>query len=110
MAPLFFVAMLYPKPDKLARVEEIAQSICDYVKENEPGVLQYEWFKVADAEQPTLIVWECYVDQAAVDAHKTSPKMAWLQEISAKEDNFAAPIKVLPLAEFTRGGILSRAL
>ncbi|KAK3360434.1 hypothetical protein B0T25DRAFT_535638 [Lasiosphaeria hispida] len=102
--PLHYVAMLFPKPDKIARVEEIAQSVCDYVKENEPGVLQYQWFKVTDAEQPTLVVWETYVDQAAVDTHKTSPKMAWLQELSVKEDNFAAPIKILPLAEFTGFG------
>lgn len=29
-----------------------------YVKENEPGALHYEWFRVTDAEKPTIVVWE----------------------------------------------------
>lgn len=101
--------------------------MCEYVKENEPGVLQYQWFRVPDAEQPTIIVYETYVsspnyllrffqphdthptlcryaDKAAVETHKTSPKMAWLQEVSQKEENFAAPIKLLPLEEFAGWG------
>lgn len=41
-----------------------------------------------------------YADQAAVDAHRSSSKMAWLVEISQKEDNFAEPIKVLHLDQF----------
>ncbi|KAK3934183.1 hypothetical protein QBC46DRAFT_414150 [Diplogelasinospora grovesii] len=98
--PLHFVAMMYPKPDRVARVEEIAQSLCEYVKANEPGVLQYQWFKVSGAEQPTIVVYETYADQAAVDTHKASPKFAWLMEVSQKEDNFVAPVKLLPLEEF----------
>ncbi|KAK0609567.1 hypothetical protein B0T17DRAFT_501566 [Bombardia bombarda] len=98
--PLKFLAMLYPKPDRVERVEEITQSVCDYVKEHEPGVLQYQWFRAGNVEQPTIIVWETYVDEAAVEAHKASPKMAWLMEVSAKEDNMLAPLKVIPLDQF----------
>ncbi|KAK3377459.1 hypothetical protein B0H63DRAFT_477241 [Podospora didyma] len=97
---LRFVAFVYPKPEHVKRVEEIAQGICDYVKENEPGVLQYQWFRVQGAEEPTIIVWETYLDQAAVDTHKSSPKVEWLIKISKEEDIMAAPIKVLPLEEF----------
>ncbi len=75
--PLSFVAMLFPKPDRIARVrphrhpinenpltassqqvEEIAQEVCQYIKANEPGVLQYQWFRVVGAETPTIVVWE----------------------------------------------------
>jgi quinol monooxygenase YgiN len=42
-----------------------------------------------------------YADQAAIDAHKASPKLAWLQEISIKEGIMAAPLKVIPLEQFT---------
>ncbi|KAK3328574.1 hypothetical protein B0T19DRAFT_476157 [Cercophora scortea] len=97
---LHYLALLYPKADKVARVEEITQSVCDYVKENEPGVLQYQWFRAQGGEKPMLVVWETYADQAAVDAHKSSPKMAWLVQTSQKEDLFAAPLEVKLLEGF----------
>lgn len=46
--------------NRLAQVEEIAQSICDYVHENEPGVLKYQWFRAGGTEKPTIVVWETY--------------------------------------------------
>ncbi|KAM7184080.1 hypothetical protein V8F20_012365 [Naviculisporaceae sp. PSN 640] len=94
------LALLYPKPDKTARVEEIAHELASFVKENESGALQYEWFRVTDAETPTIAVWETYTDEAAVSAHRTSSKMGWLFEIAEKEDNFAQPIKVMTLQQF----------
>jgi hypothetical protein len=78
--PLNFVALLHPKPDRVARVrrkkewapnrvkpadtrltfqvEEIARKICEYVQENEPGVLQYRWFRAGGTEKPLIVVWE----------------------------------------------------
>ncbi|KAK4443802.1 hypothetical protein QBC34DRAFT_476378 [Podospora aff. communis PSN243] len=94
---LSFVAYLYPKPDRVARVEELAQEIVDHVKKNEPGVIQYQWFRVKDAEIPTIMVWETYADQAAVDLHTGSAKTAWLMETEKKEENFAQPLKILTL-------------
>jgi len=41
-----------------------------------------------------------YADQAAVDAHKASPKMAWLMEVEKEEGNMAAPLKIMPLEAF----------
>ncbi|KAK4107611.1 hypothetical protein N656DRAFT_849286 [Canariomyces notabilis] len=98
--PLHFLALLHPKPDKVARVEEIAQSVCEYVHENEPGVLKYQWFRTGYPEKPMIVVLETYLDQAAVDTHKASSKLAWLVEVSQKEDNMTAPIELLPLEEF----------
>lgn len=41
-----------------------------------------------------------YADEAAVENHKSSPIMAWLVENDKKEENFAAPLEVLPLEQF----------
>jgi hypothetical protein len=41
-----------------------------------------------------------YADEAAVNAHKVGPKLAWLIETEKKEGNFAAPLEVLPLQQF----------
>ncbi|AEO62200.1 83bf384a-9f5e-4ba6-ae0d-8a33fa3c040d [Thermothielavioides terrestris] len=98
--PLNFIAMLYPKPDRVARVEEIARQVCESVHEKEPGVLKYQWFRAGGTDKPLIVVWETYLDQAAVDAHTSSPVMAWLVENDKKEENMAAPITVMPLEQF----------
>lgn len=85
--PLYFLAILEPKPDKTARVclfpkclptklwqlcsakkkktlrqvQEICRSVSDYVKENEPGVLKYQWFRSGPPEKPKIYVWEMYI-------------------------------------------------
>ncbi|VBB74957.1 Putative protein of unknown function [Podospora comata] len=100
MFSLHFLAILSPKPDRVARVEEIAESVSNYVKENEPGVLQYQWFRTGTEEKPKIVVWEQYADQAAVDIHKSSPKLAWLIETEEKESNMQESIEVLPLEPF----------
>ncbi|KAK3905516.1 hypothetical protein C8A05DRAFT_12682 [Staphylotrichum tortipilum] len=97
---LNFVALLFPKPDRVARVEEIAKKVCEHVHEKEPGVLKYQWFKATGSEKPLIVVWETYRDQAAVEAHKTSSILAWLVENDKKEANMAAPISVIPLKQF----------
>ncbi|KAK5655647.1 hypothetical protein OQA88_5579 [Cercophora sp. LCS_1] len=97
--PIRVVALLYPKKDRVARVEEITKEVVNHVKENEPGVLQYEWFR-AVAEEPTIVVLETYADQAAIDNHKASPKMAWLVETEKKEGNMAKPIQIIPLEQY----------
>ncbi|KAL2255539.1 hypothetical protein VTK26DRAFT_3164 [Humicola hyalothermophila] len=97
---LNFLALLYPKPDRVARVEEIAKSVCEYVHEKEPGVLKYQWFKTGSPEKPLIVVWETYINQEAVETHKSSSKMAWLIEVSEKEDNLTTPISVYPLEQF----------
>ncbi|KAK0742539.1 hypothetical protein B0T21DRAFT_382125 [Apiosordaria backusii] len=100
MSTLHFLAILSPKPDRVARVEEIAKSVSSYVKENEPGVLQYQWFRAGTDEEPKIIVWELYADQAAVDVHKSSSKLAWLIETEKEENNMREAIQVLPLKQF----------
>ncbi|KXX76145.1 hypothetical protein MMYC01_207225 [Madurella mycetomatis] len=91
--PLYYLALLHPKPDKVARVEEIAQSTCEYVHEKEPGVLKYQWFRAGGTEKPMIVVWEIGSAQVKLQdglAYRNFPK----------EDNMAAPIEVMPLEEF----------
>lgn len=40
-----------------------------------------------------------YADEAAVNVHKTGPKLTWLIETEKKEGNFAAPLEVMPLQQ-----------
>ncbi|KAK0668064.1 hypothetical protein QBC41DRAFT_277646 [Cercophora samala] len=101
MSALYFLAILSPKPDRVARVEEIAESVSNHVKEHEPGVLQYQWFRAGSDEEPKIVVWELYADQAAVEAHKSSSKLAWLIETEEKESNMREAIQVLPLEPLT---------
>ncbi|KAK4463044.1 hypothetical protein QBC42DRAFT_345873 [Cladorrhinum samala] len=97
--PLYFLAILEPKPDRTARLKEICQSVADHVKENEPGVLKYQWFLSGPPEKPKIYVWEIYKDQEAIENHKKSSKMAWLVEIEQKENNLLSEIQVVPLEE-----------
>ena len=41
-----------------------------------------------------------YLNQEALETHKSSSKMAWLIEVSQKEDILAAPLAVHPLEQF----------
>jgi quinol monooxygenase YgiN len=106
----------------MIQVEEITRTVCDDVFKKEPGVLQYQWFRAGGSETPLIVVWETYVlggqsqeeqipltfmrvlsryvDEAAVENHKSSPIMAWLMENDKKEENFAAPLKIMPLEQF----------
>ncbi|KAK4033267.1 hypothetical protein C8A01DRAFT_19770 [Parachaetomium inaequale] len=97
---LHFVALLHPKPDRVARVKEIAHKVCDEVHDKEPGALKYQWFRTGSTEKPLIVVWETYLDQAAVDTHKSGSILAWLIENDKKESNMAAPIELLPLEQF----------
>ncbi|KAK4184883.1 hypothetical protein QBC35DRAFT_390723 [Podospora australis] len=98
--PIHVLAILTPKHDRVARLEELAKEVADGVQATEPGVLQYQWFKTITPEGPKIVVWEVYADEAAVNIHKTGPKLTWLIETEKKEGNFAAPLQVLPLEHF----------
>ncbi len=44
----------------ILQVEELARKVCEEVHENEPGVLQYRWFRAGGTEKPVIVVWETY--------------------------------------------------
>ncbi|KAG7287596.1 hypothetical protein NEMBOFW57_007108 [Staphylotrichum longicolle] len=100
MAPIHVLAIITPKPDRVARIEQLAKEVASGVEATEPGVLKYQWFKTGTPEEPRIVVWEVYADEAAVNVHKSGSKLAWLIETEKKEGNFAAPLEVLPLQQF----------
>ncbi|KAK3308516.1 uncharacterized protein B0T15DRAFT_524596 [Chaetomium strumarium] len=104
--PFHILAIITPKADRIARVEEIAKEVATEVEKNEPGTLKYQWFRTGTAEAPTIVVWEVYADEAAFETHKTSPALARLIEIEKQEGNLAAPLEVQPLEQFA--GFASR--
>ncbi|EGS22542.1 uncharacterized protein CTHT_0020870 [Thermochaetoides thermophila DSM 1495] len=97
------LAIFTPKPDRVARLEELARECAAHVKDNEPGTLKYQWFKTGTKEQPKIVV---YADKDALNAHAVGPKLKWLLEVEKKEQNLAAPLEILPLEQIA--GFASR--
>ncbi|KAK4239383.1 hypothetical protein C8A03DRAFT_14228 [Achaetomium macrosporum] len=104
--PVHVLAILIPKADRIARVEEIAQGMSTDVEKNEPGTLKYQWFRAGTAEEPKIFVWEVYADEAAAETHMASPGLARFIEIEKQEGILAAPLQVLTLEHFA--GFASR--
>ncbi|KAK4118760.1 hypothetical protein N657DRAFT_650953 [Parathielavia appendiculata] len=97
---IHLLAILLPKPGRVARVEQLAKDAAAYVQQNEPGTLKYQWFRSGTPEQPKIVVWEVYSDEAAFEVHKTSPMMAKFVQAEQEESNLTAPIEILPLEHF----------
>ncbi|KAH6630811.1 hypothetical protein B0J18DRAFT_112786 [Chaetomium sp. MPI-SDFR-AT-0129] len=97
---IHLLAILSPKPEKLARVEELARGLVNSVKQNEPGVTKYQWFHSGTPEEPKVVVWEVYADAEAFETHKKNPKLGELGKLGKEEGLFAAPMQLLPLEQF----------
>jgi len=65
------VAILKVKPGEGAAFEAAAKDAAKAVSANEPGNLQYDFFK-HKSEEDTYVVMERYADQAALEAHGNS--------------------------------------
>ncbi|KAK4162946.1 hypothetical protein QBC43DRAFT_320737 [Cladorrhinum sp. PSN259] len=100
MAPIQLLAIITPKPDRLARSEELAREMVKHIEATEPNTLKYQYFKSGTPEEPKIVVWEVFADAAALKAHQDSPKLAWLIEREKEESNFAKPLEVLTLEHF----------
>ncbi|KAK4142118.1 uncharacterized protein C8A04DRAFT_13458 [Dichotomopilus funicola] len=94
---IHLLAIMSPKPEKLARLEELAQALIDSVKQNEPGVTKYQWFRSGSPEEPKVVV---YADAEAFKVHKKNPKLGDLVKRGKEEGLFAAPMQLLPLEQF----------
>jgi len=53
-----------------------------------------------DCDQWVGLTTHRWADQAAIEIHKSSSKVAWLEEISKKEDLFDQPLQILTLEQF----------
>jgi len=69
---LGIVATLKLKPGEEATFESELKSMIKTVAAEEPGCLQYDMFK-HQSEPGTYVMMERYTDQAAMDAHMSSP-------------------------------------
>ena len=69
---IVLLARYYAKPGKVETVIEKLQEMVALVKEHEPGCALYQISR--SKEDPNfLLLYEQYVDQAAVEAHRTTP-------------------------------------
>ena len=66
----FTVRMQFPKDDR-DRVTEILRNLA-LASRREPGCVTYEPHHI-DGDPETVLIYEQYRDQAAVDAHRASP-------------------------------------
>ena len=72
----------------------LLQELCAAVEEHEPGVLAYICHRSAK-EPEKVVFFEIYKDQAAIDAHGTTPHMGKLRTGFATL--FVLPVEVTPL-------------
>jgi quinol monooxygenase YgiN len=60
------------QPGKEAEAEEAARTIAAAVKDSEPGVVVYQFFRSL-SDPSEMIITEGYADQAAFDEHMKQP-------------------------------------
>ncbi|KAK4464975.1 hypothetical protein QBC42DRAFT_344247 [Cladorrhinum samala] len=100
MLPIYLVSIVAVKPDRLARVEELATALSNNIEANEPNAVTYQCFTSGTAEAPKLVVWESYADQAAFDVHNANPKLQEFVDTQQEEGNFAGPLDIYSLDAF----------
>ena len=66
------VATIKVKPGMEREFEAVAKELVAKVNANEPGCRLYALHRLNDAETPTYVFMERYVDQAAVEAHRAT--------------------------------------
>ena len=71
-----FIVHLRVKPENAAELEALLTSVCDMVREREPGVLYYAFAKSTD-DPETYVVVEVYRDAVVHAAHMAA---TWLQQ------------------------------
>ena len=95
MAKVSAVAKLTVNADKIDDFMAAMTAMCEYVAANEPGTEQYVAHQ-SQTEPNVFFITEVYTDQAAVDAHSTSPGMVAFGEalggvVEGAELTFANP-------------------
>ena len=62
-------------PGRRAALLELLRELVDAAAVNEPGTLVYVMHEAAD-DPDTVVSYELFADEAALDAHKASPAVA----------------------------------
>ena len=74
MGKITFIARMTCKVGKQQEFIELCRELEDYVRENEPDTLQYEFFKLR--EPGRFAILESFRDEAAEQRHMESPALA----------------------------------
>ncbi|MCB8945202.1 MAG: antibiotic biosynthesis monooxygenase [Ardenticatenaceae bacterium] len=69
---IVLLAKYYVKPGNAETVIEKLREMGELVKANEPGCTMYQISRAQD-NPDFLLLYEQYIDQAAVDAHRATP-------------------------------------
>ncbi|KAF1948938.1 hypothetical protein CC80DRAFT_485268 [Byssothecium circinans] len=104
--PFDVIALIYPKPGKADRVEELLKTAAAAVKANEPGTLKYQINRETNGDAPTFIMLETYKDQTALKVHGGTDYFKDMGRKMKQEELLAAPMKVLFTKEV--GGFASK--
>jgi quinol monooxygenase YgiN len=80
--------------EKEAEAIALLKELCAAVEEHEPGVLAYIFHRSVK-EPEKVVFFEIYKDQAAVEAHGTTPHMGKLRAGFA--NLFVLPVEITPL-------------
>ncbi|MEX3918112.1 MULTISPECIES: putative quinol monooxygenase [Paraburkholderia] len=67
---VYLFASITPKPEHVAEVETLMRDMVSHTRK-EPGNLRYDLLRRADGA-PGFYLYETYVDEAAVQAHRDS--------------------------------------
>jgi len=67
---VYLFASITPKPEHVAEVEALMRDMVAHTRQ-EPGNLRYDLLRRADGA-PGFYLYETYVDEAAVQAHRDS--------------------------------------
>ncbi|MEM5420939.1 MULTISPECIES: putative quinol monooxygenase [Paraburkholderia] len=67
---VYLFASITPKPEHVAEVETLMRDMVSHTRK-EPGNLRYDLLRRADGA-PGFYLYETYVDEAAVQAHRES--------------------------------------
>lgn len=71
---VYLIASITPKPEHVAEVEAQTRHMVEQTRK-EPGNLRYDLLRRADGA-PGFYLYEAYVDEAAVQAHRESAHYA----------------------------------
>ncbi|CAD6527074.1 Putative monooxygenase [Paraburkholderia hiiakae] len=71
---VYLIASITPKPEHVADVETLTRDMVTHTRK-EPGNLRYDLLRRADGA-PGFYLYEAYVDEAAVQAHRESAHYA----------------------------------
>ncbi|KAF7193043.1 hypothetical protein HII31_05604 [Pseudocercospora fuligena] len=92
------LAILYAKPEKMSRLQELMQAMIKTVHDTEPHTVRYMMTKQIDTEIPAIHMIETYKTKESAEAHTQTEHFKSLFAAFDEENIFAKP----PYLAFTK--------